>query len=137
MFTEWSSSIRGYRWSDIPQLLQVYGLGDLKFGHLTYIVLTGILVRDIFPDPDVVCQFLKGNQWHAITWFCEWMLRSRGTGGRREESCDTFSDGLRPKISGRALQALQNSSAMDSSLVQNAWVLAISNLWWLQVCSSG
>ena len=48
----------GSRWSDIPKSLQVYGLGD-KFGHLTFIVLTGILVRDLFPDPDVVCQFLN------------------------------------------------------------------------------
>ena len=54
----------------------MYGLGDLKFGHLTFIVLTGILVRDIFPDPDVVCQFLKGNQRHAITWFYEWILKT-------------------------------------------------------------
>ena len=52
----------GYRWSDIPLSLQVYELGDFKFGHLTFIVLTGILVRDIFLDPDIVCQFLKGNQ---------------------------------------------------------------------------
>ena len=66
----------GYRWSDIPKSLQVYGLGDLKFGHLTFIVLTGILVRDLFPDPDVVCQFLNGNQWHAITWFYKWILKS-------------------------------------------------------------
>ena len=102
----------GYRWSDIPQSLQVYGLGDLKFGHLTYIVLTGILVRDIFPDPVVVCQFLKGNQWHAITWFCEWMLKSL--------------EGVEVQV-----QALQNSSAMDSFLVKNAWVLAINNFWGL------
>ena len=31
----------GYRWSYIPKALQVYGLGNLKFGHLTFIVLTG------------------------------------------------------------------------------------------------
>ena len=43
------------------------GFGNLKFGHLTFIVLTGILARDLFPDPGVVCQFLNGNQWHAIT----------------------------------------------------------------------
>ena len=53
----------GYKCSDIPDLLEVYRLGDLKFGHLTFIVLTGILLRDLFPDPDIVCQFLKGNQW--------------------------------------------------------------------------
>ena len=38
-------------------------LGDLKFGHLTFIVIMGILVRDLFPDPDIVCQFLNENQW--------------------------------------------------------------------------
>ena len=54
----------------------MYGLGDLKFGHLTFIVLMGTLLRDIFPDPDVVCQFLKGNQRHAVTWFLEWILKS-------------------------------------------------------------
>ena len=54
----------------------MYGLGDLKFGHLTYIVLTGIIVRDLFSDPDIVCQFLNRNQWHAITWFYEWVLKS-------------------------------------------------------------
>ena len=68
----------GYRWSDIPQALQVYGLGNLKFGHLTFIVLTGILVRDLFPDPDIVCQFLNGNQWQGVTWFYEWILKSLG-----------------------------------------------------------
>ena len=66
----------GYRWSDIPKSLQVYGLGDLKFGHLTFIVLTGILVRDLFLDPDIVYQFLNGIQCHAITWFYEWILKS-------------------------------------------------------------
>ena len=49
----------GYHWSDIPNSLQVYGLDDLKVGHLTFIMLTGILVRDLFPDPDIVCQFLN------------------------------------------------------------------------------
>ena len=65
----------GYKWSDIPKSLQVYRLGDLKFGHLTY-VLTGILVRDLFPDQDIVCHILNGNQWHPITWFYEWILKS-------------------------------------------------------------
>ena len=37
----------GFKWKDIPEALQVNGLGDLKFGHLTYIVLTGILCTQI------------------------------------------------------------------------------------------
>ena len=40
----------GYKWGDIPRSLQVHGLGDLKFGHITFIVLTGILLRDLYPD---------------------------------------------------------------------------------------
>ena len=54
----------------------MYGLGDLKFGHLTFIVLTGILLHDLYPDPDVVCQFLNGDQLHRVTWFYEWILKS-------------------------------------------------------------
>ena len=66
----------GYRWHDIPEALQVYGLGDLKFGHLTYIVLTGILLRDLYADPDVVCKFMNGDQWTRAKWFYEWILKS-------------------------------------------------------------
>ena len=33
-------------------------------------------MRDLFPDPDIVCQFLNGNQWHGVTWFFEWILKS-------------------------------------------------------------
>ena len=51
-------------------------LGDLKFGHLTFIMIMGILVRDLFPDPDIVCQFLNENQWQWVTWFYEWILKS-------------------------------------------------------------
>ena len=54
----------------------MYGLGDLKFGHLTFIVLTGILICDLYPDPDVVCQFLNGDQLQGVTWFYEWILKS-------------------------------------------------------------
>ena len=66
----------GYKWHDIPEVLRVYGLGDLKFGHLTYILLTGILLRDLYPDPDVVCRFLNGNQLSEAKCFYEWILKS-------------------------------------------------------------
>ena len=54
----------------------MYGLEDLKFGQLPFIVLTGILLCDLYPDPDVVCQFLNGDQLHGVTWFYEWILKS-------------------------------------------------------------
>ena len=54
----------------------MYGLGDLKFGHLTYIVLTGILLPDLHPDPDVVCKFLNTDQLKGVEWFYEWIIKS-------------------------------------------------------------
>ena len=77
----------GYKWSDIPKSLQVYGLGDLKFGHLPFIVLTGILIHDLFPDPNVVCQFLNGDQLLGVTWFYEWILKSLEGVEVHEQNC--------------------------------------------------
>ena len=39
-------------------------LGDLRFGH-TYITLAGILMADLFPDPDICCKFLSMFQFDA------------------------------------------------------------------------
>ena len=54
----------------------MYGVGNLKFGYLTYIVLKGILLQDLYPDPDVVCKFLNADQWTGIEWFYEWIIKS-------------------------------------------------------------
>ena len=43
----------GRRWSVIPRSLQCYALGDIKFGFITYNILAGILLSDLFLDPDV------------------------------------------------------------------------------------
>ena len=34
--------------SHIPAALQVYALGDIKFGFITYNEIAGILIRDLF-----------------------------------------------------------------------------------------
>ena len=64
----------GLRWDRIPNCLQCYALGDIKFGFITYNVLAGLLLRDLFPDPDVVCRFLECNQITAVNWFLEFVL---------------------------------------------------------------
>ena len=48
----------GLRWSEIPAALRCYALGDIKFGFITYNVLVGLLLRDLFPDPDMLCRYL-------------------------------------------------------------------------------
>ena len=60
----------------IPKSLQCYALGDIKFGFITYNVLAGILLRDLFPDPDVLCKYLNCTQETAVNWFLEFLLFS-------------------------------------------------------------
>jgi hypothetical protein len=66
----------GLRWDEIPDALQIYGIGDIKFGFIVYIVLAGILLRDLFPDPDVVCAYLRCEQEEAVKWFLDWLVLS-------------------------------------------------------------
>ena len=46
------------------------------FGFVTYNVLAGLLIKDVFPDPDVLCRFLKCNQKTAVDWFLELVMMS-------------------------------------------------------------
>ena len=43
---------------------------------MTYNVLAGLIPRDVFPDPDVLCRFLKCNQKKAVDWFLEFLMVS-------------------------------------------------------------
>ena len=61
-----------YSWFDLPESLCVYGLADIMFGHVCYSVLSAILVRDIFPDPEITCKFFGvPDQWFALAWIQE------------------------------------------------------------------
>jgi len=66
----------GIRWREIPKALQCYALGDIKFGFITYNVLAGLLLRDVFPDPDMLCRYLKCDQGAAVSWFLEFVMIS-------------------------------------------------------------
>ena len=66
----------GLSWSEIPESLRIYGIGDIRFGFMTYVILAGILLRDLFPDPEIVCWFLKCEQKDAVNWFLDWLILS-------------------------------------------------------------
>ena len=66
----------GLKWSMIPDALKCYALGDIKFGFITYNVLAGLLLRDVFPDPDMLCWYLETDQCGAVTWFLNCILKS-------------------------------------------------------------
>ena len=63
-------------WNVLPPSLQVYGIWDIRFGFICYNVLAGIIIRDLFPEPDIVCKTLKTEQRGAVSWILEWISKS-------------------------------------------------------------
>ena len=66
----------GVPWNELPRSLQVYGIGDLRFGFICYNVLAGIIERDLFPEPEIVGKTLRTEQRGAISWILEWIVKS-------------------------------------------------------------
>ena len=56
----------GLPWAELPPGLQVYGIGDIRFGYICDSVLARIIMRDLFPEPDIVCRILKTEQRGAV-----------------------------------------------------------------------
>ena len=63
-------------WVELPLSLHVYRIGEIRFGYICYSVLTGIILRDLFPEPDIVCKILKKEQGGAVSWTLEWIVKS-------------------------------------------------------------
>ena len=34
------------------------------------------MLRDLLPDPEIVCKNLSTEQLSAVSWFLEWLLKS-------------------------------------------------------------
>ena len=66
----------GYMWEAIPDSLKVYCLGDIKFSHQVSVLLITTLLRDLFPDPDVVLSFVRSSGYDFMQWFSAWILLS-------------------------------------------------------------
>ena len=67
----------GRKWEDVPKALKVYALGDLKMGHMTYLVLAAVALRDFMPDPDIVCSYFDTlEQYQVIKWFMKLLCAS-------------------------------------------------------------
>ena len=63
----------GCKWRHIPDSLKVYCLGDVKFGHQATVLFLTILLRDMFPDPDIVLSFLRNDGHNVMKWFASWV----------------------------------------------------------------
>ena len=61
----------GLPWAELPLSLQVYGIGDIRFGYIYYSILAGIMMRDMFPEPEIVCKILGTEHCRAVSWILE------------------------------------------------------------------
>ncbi len=43
---------------------------------MCYNILAGLLLRDVFPDPEVLCKYMKCDQKKASDWFLEFVMVS-------------------------------------------------------------
>ena len=66
----------GQRWEYVSRSMKVYALGNLRAGYSAMIVLLGIIIRDLFLDPDVFCKQMRLYQYQATRWVCELLLAS-------------------------------------------------------------
>ena len=55
------------------QVPESYCLGDIKMGHLAYIILVAVLMRDLFPDRDIVSLLGSCAEEPFTEWFCSWI----------------------------------------------------------------
>ena len=66
----------GRPWAKITKALQVYCLGDVKFGHQAMVIIFYLLIQDLFPDPDIVLSFTRSNAVDFGRWFSSWLNNS-------------------------------------------------------------
>jgi len=67
-------------WFELPESLCIYYKADILIGHICYSILLKILLRDVFPDPEITCNFFNvPDQWFTTAWIQElvvWSLNS-------------------------------------------------------------
>ena len=68
-----ADSLWGISYRKLPDALKVYALADIKFGFMTYHVLMSLLLRQLFPDPDIACRLSDVDQKQYVTWFSSWI----------------------------------------------------------------
>ena len=60
-------------WVDLPDEFKIYFVGIVRFGYSNYIILMGLLMRNLFPDIDALCSTIELRQPETIKWFA-WLV---------------------------------------------------------------
>ena len=117
------------------------------FGFVCYNVLAGLLLRDVFPDPDVLCIYLKCNQNTAADWFLDLILMSlEGVEFHQEveENAGTREEMISPEVEivekqlklakGNSLEEeleglMRSEEEMEKRRERVAWLKKLASDW--------
>ena len=55
--------------NELPDSLKIYAAGDTRSAFNCYIVLYAAIIRNFFPDPEVVCLITNRDQYEFSLWF--------------------------------------------------------------------
>lgn len=55
-------------YQSLPREFQAYAITVVRHCFSSYIILMGLIIRNLFPDPDIVCDVLELTQTSAIAW---------------------------------------------------------------------
>ena len=61
------------KWDKLPVQFKIYALGDIKFGYMTFVVLSSVFIRDIYPDPDAHSVQEFASQSQGVRSVCDMM----------------------------------------------------------------
>ena len=66
----------GHHWDSLPPALRVYALADLKFGFQAALILFSVMIKNWFPDPDIVLAFTRSTHREFGVWLGALILQS-------------------------------------------------------------
>ena len=67
----------GLPWDQLPIEFRIFALGDVKLCYMAYVILSSILIRDTFPDPDALGYLsLEKPQFELTRKFCSLIVHS-------------------------------------------------------------
>ena len=49
--------------------MKVFAIGNLRAGYAAMVVIMGVIIRDLFPDPDVFCKQMRLYQFVSVRKF--------------------------------------------------------------------
>ena len=60
-------------WKKLGATAKVYIVGNIKAIHFIFTILMSILLRNVWPDPDILCEALELEQDDSFSWF-SWLV---------------------------------------------------------------